>query len=199
MHATRLFLTPVYVACIRVIPARFRQHQVQTGKMSADSDPEAQSLCAHCRGLSLENLKPYLNGPGNAQSTGYVLHHTSAELEASARCCALCALIEKSLFQALERSQSACGLSGSEDLGLRTSAIVVEPKADSIGKAFPHPPAEGVYLSGLVVKAQHSVGETLIPLRGKVRLYLDGGGMFNFTQSMSWMSKDFRTRLSCEK
>ena len=117
-----------------------------------------QKLCAHCESLSLAKLEPYLNGPGyGAKGTGYVLYQSSKELGISAKDCAMCATIELSLLHALHGSKLPSSLLDGGRRSLNTGVVTIEPKADTIGKAFPYDVGDGLYLNGLVVKTRQRV------------------------------------------
>ena len=138
-----------------------------------------QTFCDHCRNLSLATLRPHLSGPARSPkdpqpTSGYRLFDSSHELRVSAQTCSLCTLIEASLLLELRPRPDVTSNENLAPLGLETREIMIEPKKDTLGKAFPYDLAEGLYINALVIRTTQ-LSQPVKTLRGKVRLYVDEG------------------------
>ncbi|CZR67680.1 uncharacterized protein PAC_17579 [Phialocephala subalpina] len=149
------------------------------------------SLCDFCRSITL----PKLIGPLTDYEADGAAGQTSVEkrrivhlqygcdLVKSAQHCPLCAMMEEALFQELPFVQNdlaatqvqpaAAGNHSAAELdkSLTSDSLVLSPKLDPLGCAFPHSATRGVHLSGLTVTGQWKINGNCYPVTGVLRLY----------------------------
>ncbi|TQV97484.1 heterokaryon incompatibility protein (HET) domain-containing protein [Cordyceps javanica] len=139
------------------------------------------SLCFRCGSLTIDSFQTHTE-PGEpltedtaATLTAFPLWHSGCAWQKQRQQqrpgldCAFCALLWASLLQAWTAAEP-----GRDELALTEAEVLLEPKADVHRTAFPEPPSNGLYLTGLhvIANAFTSRGPNKL-LRGNIRLFTD--------------------------
>lgn len=141
-----------------------------------------------CSSISLESLTAGLPSnvswilKGNRQDhvsdrRGMIHLQHASELAESALKCRLCALIQEALLEdqlASEPSQLPSDSGESKPL-LSTDPVILLPKTDLLGGAFPDSISGGLHLIGFVATAVAVTNSGKSVLMGTIRLYTQGG------------------------
>ena len=137
-------------------------------------------LCNVCSSITLVSLTSLLSHPPEwtareltvLKSQGQMHLSDACGLPTSARCCALCSLILKAIRRGMDTSVDP---TADFEQRLATKPIYLCPKSDPLGRVFPDPPIDGLFLTGFTI---------FVPLKDGVvssviRLYTSAGNGSN--------------------